>query len=200
MQKLRYYATPRKSDPGALAKVKHSEFLRTGRISRNREDWLSDERRYLTYEEVAERTGKRLEAAAETTHTRINAVHRAIRFPKLIFHRTLDNSPHLGYCHVTAARTNFAQYADVRWAFYIANFVAELGGEEAFFDHIRQQYDRMYFAVAMKPDADSRAMTIDRTVRENGLLFATQDPQEALRNVLMLGARNAELRKIIAKL
>ena len=149
---------------------------------------------------MAERTGKRLEAAAETTHARLSAVHRDIRFPKLIFHRTLDNSPHLGYCHVTAARANFARYADVRWAFYIANFVAELGGDEAFFDHIRQQYDRMYFAVAMKPDADSRAMTIDRTVRENGLLFATQDPQEALRNVLMLVARNAELRKIIAKL
>lgn len=200
MQKLRYYASPRKSDAKALAKAQHTEFLRTGRISRSREDWLADERRYLTYEEVAARTGKRLEAAAETTHTRLNAAHRDIRFPKLIFHRTLHNSPHLGYCHVTAARTNFAEYADVRWAFYIANFVAELGGSDTFFDHIRQSYARMYFAVAMKPEAETKAMSIDRTVRDNGLLFTTQDPQEALRNVLMLGARNAELRRIIEKL
>ena len=138
MQKLRYYAAPKaetKAPPPA--KAVHSEFLRTGRISRSREDWLPDERRYLTYEEVAARTGRRLERAAETTHDRINSFHRSIKFPKIIFHRTLNNSPHLGYCHVTAARTNFAQYADVKWAFYIANFFAQLGGSEVFFEQIK---------------------------------------------------------------
>ena len=201
MQKLRYYAAPKaetKAPPSS--KAVHSEFLRTGRISRNREDWLSDERRYLTYEEVAARTGRRLERAAETTHDRINGFHHSIKFPKIIFHRTLSDSPHLGYCHVTAARTNFAQYADVKWAFYIANFFAELGGGELFFDHIKQNYGRMYFAVAIKPEAENKVMTIDRSIRDNGLLFQTIDPKEALRNVLMLGARNAELRKIITKL
>jgi len=201
MQKLRYYAAPKaetKAPPSS--KAVHSEFLRTGRISRNREDWLPDERRYLTYEEVAARTGRRLERAAETTHDRINGFHHSIKFPKIIFHRTLSDSPHLGYCHVTAARTNFAQYADVKWAFYIANFFAELGGDELFFDHIKQNYGRMYFAVAIKPEAENKVMTIDRSIRDNGLLFQTIDPKEALRNVLMLGARNAELRKIITKL
>lgn len=201
MQKLRYYAAPKaetKAPPPA--KAVHSEFLRTGRISRSREDWLPDERRYLTYEEVAARTGRRLERAAETTHDRINSFHRSIKFPKIIFHRTLNNSPHLGYCHVTAARTNFAQYADVKWAFYIANFLADIGGEEVFFEQIKQNYGRMYFAVAIKPEAETKAMTIDRSFRDNGLLFQTVDPKEALRNVLMLGARDAELRKIIAKL
>ncbi|MHA7970006.1 DUF6656 family protein [Rhizobium sp. CAU 1783] len=200
MQKLRYFAA-NKPDPKAAVSPKavHTEFLRTGRISRQREDWLAEERRYLTYEEVAARTGRRLEAAGETTHKRINGFHRSIQFPKMVFHKTLDNSPHLGYCHVTAARTNFAKYADVKWAFYIANFFAEVGGEQ-FFEHIRPNYARMYFAVAIHPDKETRSMAIDRSVRQNGLLFRTHDPKEALKNVLMLGTSNEDLRKIIAKL
>lgn len=200
MQKLRYFAA-NKPDPKAAVSPKavHTEFLRTGRISRQREDWLAEERRYLTYEEVAARTGRRLEAAGETTHKRINGFHRSIQFPKMVFHKTLDNSPHLGYCHVTAARTNFAKYADVKWAFYIANFFAEVGGEQ-FFEHIRPNYARMYFAVAIHPDKETRSMAIDRSVRQNGLLFRTHDPKEALKNVLMLGTSNDDLRKIIAKL
>ncbi|MNL69497.1 hypothetical protein D3C87_1943660 [compost metagenome] len=101
---------------------------------------------------------------------------------------------------MTAARTNFAKYADVKWAFYIANFFAEVGDADQFFKHIRPNYSRMYFAVAIHPDKETRSMAIDRTIRENGLLFRTHDPKEALKNVLMLGARDAELRKIIAKL
>ncbi|NML74584.1 hypothetical protein HHL25_10660 [Rhizobium sp. S-51] len=200
MQKLRYFAA-NKPDPKAAVSPKavHTEFLRTGRISRQREDWLAEERRYLTYEEVAARTGRRLEAAGETTHKRINGFHRSIQFPKMVFHKTLDNSPHLGYCHVTAARTNFAKYADVKWAFYIANFFAEVGGEQ-FFEHIRPNYARMYFAVAIHPDKETRSMAIDRSIRQNGLLFRTHDPKEALKNVLMLGTSNEDLRKIIAKL
>jgi hypothetical protein len=38
---------------------------------------------------------------------------------------------------------------------------------------------------------------INRDFRENGVLFRTADPMTALKNVLMLGARNAELRKIV---
>ncbi|MHB0953003.1 MAG: DUF6656 family protein [Allorhizobium sp.] len=201
MPKLRYYAASKDTTPAKVpVKAAHSEFLRTGRISRQREDWLSEERRYLTYEEVAERTGRRLESAGETTHKRINSFHRSIQFPKLLFHRTLENRPHLGYCHVTAARTSFAKYADVRWAFYIANFFSEIGGTDQFFEHIRPNYSRMYFAVAVHPDRETKSMAIDRSIRENGLLFRTHDPMEALKNVLMLGARNAELRKIIATL
>jgi hypothetical protein len=37
-------------------------------------------------------------------------------------------------------------------------------------------------------------------VHDNGLLFRTRDPKEALKNVLLLGARNSELRKIIGSL
>ncbi|GEO84091.1 MULTISPECIES: DUF6656 family protein [Alphaproteobacteria] len=201
MQKLRYFAAPKSgAKPGLPVKAVHTEFLRTGRISRHREDWLAEEKRYLTYEEVAERTARKLEAAGEKTHERINGFHRSIQFPKLIFHKTLENRPHLGYCHVTAAKANFAKYADVKWAFYIANFFAEVGGGEQFFQHIRPNYSRMYFAVAIHPDKETRSMAIDRSVRDNGLLFRTHDPKEALKNVLMLGARDAELRKIIAKL
>ncbi|MCJ7996223.1 hypothetical protein J5N58_17530 [Rhizobium cremeum] len=201
MQKLRYYAAPKTGPkPPVTSRAVHTEFLRTGRILRRREDWLPEEKRYLTYEEVAERTGRRLEAAGEATHSRINGFHRSIQFPKLIFHRTLENSPHLGYCHVTAARTNFAKYADVKWAFYIANFFAEMGEGEQFFEQIRTNYSRMYFAVAIQPDQSTKSMAIDRSIRENGLLFRTHDPKEALKNVLMLGARDADLRKIIARL
>lgn len=201
MSKLRYYAANEKKTPVAvLPKAVHTEFLRTGRISRKNEDWLADERRYLTYEEVAERTGRRLTAAGETTHQRINSFHRSIRFPKLVFHQTLENSPHLGYCHVTAARANFAKFADVKWAFYIANFSAEIGEGEHFFEEIRPYYSRMYFAVAMQPDAKTKAMSIDRSIRPDGLLFRTHDPKQALKNILKLGTSSKELRQIIDKL
>lgn len=200
MPKFRYFALKKSDTPPPALKAAHSEFLRTGRISRRREDWVAEERRYLTHEEVAERTGRKLEAAGETTHERINAFHRSIRFPKLIFHRTLENQPHLGYCHVTSARTSFARFADVKWAFYLTNFFADIGGTEQFFERIRPDFSRMYFAVAIQPDRDSRSMAIDRSVRDNGVLFRTRDPKEALKNVLMLGARDVELRKIIAAL
>jgi hypothetical protein len=215
MSKLRYYA---KSEQGTsalgLPPALHSEFLRTGRISRRREDWIADERRYLSYEEVAAKTGAKLDLVATKTHERLNAFHRSIRFPRIIFHRTLENSPHLGYCHVTAARTSFAKYADVKWSFYIANFFAEIGAETtaalaveaeagaraAFFNRILPQYSRMYFAVAMQPDGAIKGMKLDRSIRDTGILFRTHDPKEALKNVLKLGAATPELRAAIDRL
>lgn len=201
MSKLRYYAAPKLPVAEAKpSKAIHSEFLRTGKIIRDDDDWVASEKRYLSYEEVAERTGRRLQAAADTTHQRINGVHKSIRFPKLLFHQTLSDIPHLGYCHVTASRANFADYADVKWAFYFANFNAEIGGEESFFKRITPQYGRMYFAVALKPDRVKREMVVDRSIREDGLLFRTSDPKVALKNVLLLGARTSALRKIIASM
>lgn len=201
MTKLRYYAkTERQSSDPTLPQAVHSEFLRTGRISRRRDDWLKDERRYLTYEEVAEKTGRKLQTAATTTHDRINGFHRSIQFPKLIFHHTLANSPHLGYCHVTASRTNFAQYADVKWSFYIANFFSDIGDSEQFFEKIQPQYSRMYFAVAIEPDKALKTLKIDRSIRDNGLLFRTHDPKQALKNVLKLGAATPQLRAAIDRL
>lgn len=58
----------------------------------------------------------------------------------------------------------------------------------------------MCFAVAMKPGekTEPRKQVINRDIRDNGLLFQTANPMTALKNVLMLGAKNAELRKIVA--
>jgi hypothetical protein len=205
MAKLRYFDAKDVAKTAVAAAVTpHSEFLRTGRISRLRslENWHEEERRYLTHEEVAEKTARKLQIAGEVTHQRLNAFHRSIRFPKIIFHRTLRDSPHLGYCHVTASRTKFALYDTVNWAFYIANFYSEFGeGDSAFFKDIDVQYSRMYFAVAIKPgDVSQEKLVIDTSVRGNGLLFRTTDPAIAIRNVLLLGARNEQLREIIRQL
>lgn len=201
MTKLRYYAkTEQKPSESTLPQAVHSEFLRTGRISRRRDDWMPEERRYLTHEEVAEKTGRKLQTAATTTHSRINSFHRSIRFPRIIFHHTLAGSPHLGYCHVTASRTNFANYADVKWSFYIANFFADIGDTEQFFEKVQPQYSRMYFAVAIEPDKALKTLKIDRSIRDNGLLFRTHDPKEALKNVLKLGAATPQLRAAIDRL
>lgn len=196
---FRYYAAKPKGQAPAPAKAVHTHFLRTGRIARDAEDWIEEERRFLTAEEVARRTGMRLENAGRKTHQRLNGFHRQIRFPEIIFHKTLAQAPHLGYVHVTASRTDFAGHSDVTWGFYIANFSAEISAGETFFNHISPGYARMYFAVAMKPGekAEPRRPVINRDIRENGLLFRTADPKTALRNVLMLGARSAELRKIV---
>jgi len=90
----------------------------------------------------------------------------------------------------------------VNWAFYIANFFARIGQEENFFEDISLKYSRMYFAVAVHPDkkASDEKLTINRDIRGNGVLFHTHDPQIAVRNVLLLGARNEQLRDIIRQL
>jgi hypothetical protein len=199
MAKLRYFDAKEEKEAPLVAT--HSEFLRTGKITRNRAHWLADERRYLTHDEVAEKTARKLLVAGEKTHQNINAFHRSIQFPKMIFHRTLQDSPHLGYCHVTAARTKFARYEEVSWAFYIANFYSEIGASENFFHKIDVGYSRMYFAVAIKPGEETNErMMIDRSVRGNGLLFRTHEPQVAIRNILLLGARNEQLREIVRQL
>jgi hypothetical protein len=199
MAKLRYYDASERAALPVPKAVSHTEFLRTGRIDRRRQGG-SEQRRYLTYEDVAEKTGRKLKAAGEATHNRINSFHASIRFPKMIFHRTLAASPHLGYCHVTAATTRLASSNDITWAFYFANFFSELGDETHFFARIQTGYSRMYFAVAIEPDADAGRLVINRNVRGNGLIFRTQDPKVALKNVLMLGARDDALRKIIRSL
>ncbi|MDM9626613.1 hypothetical protein QTL95_11945 [Rhizobium sp. S152] len=202
MAKLRYFdASTETAQKEPAQASSHSEFLRTGRITRQRSHWLAAERRYLSHEEVAEKTGRKLQAAGMQTHQHINAFHRAIQFPKLVFHRTLQDSPHLGYCHVTASRTKFARYEEVSWAFYIANFYADISDNDNFFERIDARQSRMYFAVAIKPGEHTpEKMTIDRSVRGNGVLFRTDDPQVAIRNVLLLGARNEQLREIIRQL
>ncbi|MCO6186892.1 DUF6656 family protein [Rhizobium sp. L1K21] len=199
MTKFRYYAKKSTSKALVPTRAVHSNFLRTGRIERWKEDWLEEEKRYLTYEEVAERTGKRLESAGVKTHERLNNFHYDIRFPKLIFHKTLPAAPHLGYVHVTASKTSFAEHENVNWGFYIANFAAEITGDERFFSHVDPRYSRMYFAVAMKMEGEgeTRRLTINREIRDNGLLFRTGNPMSAFKNVLLLGAKTADLRRII---
>jgi len=202
MAKLRYFdARAEAAAPPAAPAAIHSEFLRTGRITRDKTP-REQERRYLSYDAVAARTAMRLQAAGERTHDRLNSFHQSIRFPKLIFHRTLADLPHLGYCHVTAARTQFAEYKNVSWAFYIANFYAEIDDSEASFVKIDQRLSRMYFAVAVErmQTAEDKTLSINRAVRGNGVLFRTADPQAAIRNVLLLGARNEQLRDIIRQL
>jgi hypothetical protein len=200
MTKFRYYdavAFKRATLPRAKA---HTEFLRTGRIDRHKDDWSESEKRYLTYEEVAARTGKKLERAGTVTHDRINGFHHSIRFPKLIFHRTLARTPHLGYCHVTVSNSSLAGFDNVQWAFYMANFFAEIGKDEQFFAGIEQKPGRMYFAVAIMPSQEEGRLEIDRKVHGNGVIFRTDDPKTAMKNVLMLGARDNALRKIIRAL
>lgn len=200
--KLRYYESrtqgPQAPPPNKAAA--HSEFLRTGRISRANPIWMPNERLYLSYDEVAKRTGEKLEAAGDATHGKINGFHRAIQFPKMVFHRTLDDSPHLGYCHVTAARTFFTPQSPINWSFYIANFFSEIGEDEEFFKRINESYSRMYFAVAIEGEPGKQKLQVNRTIRRNGLLFKTRDPNEAMKNVLMLGAPDHTVREIIKKL
>ncbi|WP_417409906.1 DUF6656 family protein [Hoeflea sp.] len=199
MSKFRYYATKGPGQALAPAKAVHTNFLRTGRIARP-EEWVEEERRFLTHKEVAERTGIRLENAGKMTHQRLNKFHRNIRFPKIIFHKTLESAPHLGYVHVTASKTDLAAHKDVTWGFYIANFSAEIAADDHFFHHISPGYSRMYFAVAMKNGEEAAPLqqVINREIGDNGVLFRTATPMTALKNVLMLGAKNAELRKIVA--
>ncbi|WP_411033543.1 DUF6656 family protein [Shinella sp. BYT-45] len=197
--KFRYYdavAYKRANPPKSAV---HTEFLRTGRIDRSL-TWSPSEKRYLSDQEVAERTGRKLERAGSVTHERINGFHHSIRFPKLIFHRTLARTPHLGYCHITVANSRFAEFENVQWAFYMANFLAEIGDEEQFFAGISQRPGRMYFAVAIAPTQEEGRLQIDRKVRGNGVIFRTDDPKLAMKNVLMLGTRNEALRQAIRAL
>ena len=194
MADLRYFETETRR---RILHPKESEFLRTGRIDRNRPNWDSVRKRYMSYEEVAERTGQYLTFAGDRTHERLNNFHKSIQFPKLLFHRTLKGTPHLGYCHVTVAKSDFAEFKDVKWAFYIANFFADIAAEELVFEKINMRASRMYFAIAVEKDEESQKLAVNKNVRGDGLLFRTEDPKAAMKNVLMLGAKHNVLRKII---
>lgn len=196
---IRYFdASARKMAP-ARTKTAHSDFLRTGKITRFEQKRIPSEPRYLTHDQVAEITGRKLQAAGELTYSRLNNFHHSIRFPNMVFHRTIDERPHLGYCHVTASRTSFDMRNPVLWSFYFANFFAELSGEGAFFENIDPRHPRMYFAIAMDMAGD-KSVTINKSIHQNGLLFRTHDPKIALKNVLMLGTRSNEMRKFIHSL
>lgn len=194
---IRYFAKTSNALSVLNRGSKYSEFLRTGIIERYKEDWLQEEQRFLTYEEVAHRTGRKLQNAGVKTHERLNGFHKDIQFPKLVYHRTLASKPHLGYCHVTAARSKFAEFNDVRWSFYIANFNADLGSEDFFFNVKDIRFSRLYFAIALELNRDANKLVIDRKVRGNGILFSTHDPHKAMKNVLLLGAKQDRLRKLI---
>lgn len=201
MSKFRYFAADGLKDAIKGPISIHSEFLRTGRIVRGKERWDQLEKRYMTYEEVAARTQRRLQAAGEKTHERMNSVHEDIQFPKVLFNRTLDNRPHLGYCHVTAAKTRLMNDDNIRWAFYIANFFSEIGAELKFIGKLDPHVQRMYFAVAVQSDEEvATRMVIDRHIRPDGILFRTHDPKIALKNVLMLGTNDPKLRMKIRNL
>lgn len=197
--KLRYYAKTTTDSRWTTSVAPHSEFLRTGTIARPAPPAPPSERRYLTPQEVAERTERILAAAGLTTHVRLNSVHQAIQFPKAIFSRVFEDIPHLGYCHVTTASTSFDTRERVNWSFYIANFASKISETYPFFEHIRSGSGRMYFAVAFEK-APGDTFRIDRSLRKNGLLFRTGDPQQAMKNVLMLGAPNAAVRAEVKKL
>lgn len=194
--KLRYFETDTQSLRRGASATPHSEFLRTGRIARLSPERLPIEKRYLSPAEVAERTGRTLTRAGETTLGRINSFHQSIRFPKAIFYRVFEEIPHLGYCHVTTASTSFNAKERINWSFYIANFSSDISETYPFFERIRSSRGRMYFAVAFEK-APGDTFRIDRSIRKNGLLFRTVDPQEALRNVLMLGAQTDAIRAIV---
>lgn len=201
MSKLRYFAAEGLREAMNAPKSIHTEFLRTGRIIRGKDRWDFLEKRYMTHEEVAERTAKFLERAGEAAHERINNVHAAIRFPKFLFQRTLDNRPHLGYCHVTAAKTELRNHDPIRWSFYIANFFSEIGEELKFVGRLDRRVSRMYFAVALSNDNENATrMVADRSLKPNGVLFRTHDPMIALKNVLMLGTNDPRLRQKIRDL
>lgn len=193
--KFRYYDAVAYKRAQRGRSVAYTDFLRTGKLERR--EWNETEKRYLTYREVADATGRTLEQAGTVTHDRINGFHRSIRFPKLIFHRTLASMPHLGYCHVTVSSTHLPRHEDVQWSFYMANFYSEIGEGERFFAGISPKFKRMYFAVAISPSEAEGRLEIDRKVGDDGILFHTHDPREAMKSVLLLGARDEELRKII---
>ena len=117
---IRYFDASARTLAPTRSKTAHSDFLRTGKIARYEQKWIPREPRYLSHDEVAEITGRKLQAAGEMTHSRLNSFHDSIRFPHMVFHRTIEESPHLGYCHVTASRTSFDARTPVLFSFYLS--------------------------------------------------------------------------------
>ncbi|OLP58809.1 hypothetical protein BJF93_17930 [Xaviernesmea oryzae] len=199
MSKIRYYVSGGRAGYLKAPRSAHSEFLRTGRIERVQRR-KPTERRYISHDEAGARTARKLLAAADLTHERLNRFHPSIRLPKLVFHQIIEGRPHLGYCHVTAWRTAFEKFGPVSWSFYLANFFADIGDETHFFDHIAPGRSRMYFAVATKADQTGSRLLIDTSVHDDGILFRTSDPRVAMKNVLQMGTPSAALRAIIRAL
>ena len=76
--KFRYYDAVAYKRAQRGRSTAYTDFLRTGKLDRR--EWSEAEKRYLTYREVAEMTGRKLEQAGSVTHERINGFHLAVEF------------------------------------------------------------------------------------------------------------------------
>ncbi len=120
----------------------------------------------------------KLTTAGETTHKRINGFHTSIQFPKMIFHRTLAGRPasRLLPCHGGANTSRPVQGRHL--VLLLRQLLLRPRRRETL---LRTHPDRLFPNVFRRRHrarcAEPEQMTINRSVRDNGLLFQYRRPE-----------------------
>jgi hypothetical protein len=185
--KLNYYDARREErDKAELEKIEKSktEFFR-GRET----DGLSRLRKYVGPETVHTKTVATLTNKAYDYYCQLRACEPDLKFDYMEQTRMLSSVSHLGYSAITSGRFTDASGKTTHWVFYFANFDCVFGQGETLFESIPTSYGLTYFALALMVGEDKHVLGVDTSVRGNGVIFSTKDPNVAMDNVIKLKER-----------
>ncbi|MEN9895027.1 MAG: hypothetical protein RIR97_879 [Pseudomonadota bacterium] len=135
---------------------------------------------------VPEMTRHRLYYKAETYFQQLLFWRPMIEVQRLDTVRLIEARPRFGYASIIRSLTPDSSGALYPWIFYVCNFPAKFGMDDQLFDSIPTSPGVTFFGLGLSVDTDGRIIGRNRSIRGNGLLFATSDPTEAFENVSRL--------------
>jgi len=100
--------------------------------------------------------------------------------------RIIQKLPHLGYASIVWGETPDKEGNLFPWILYYCNFNAQFGTSDTFFENILPGSGTKFFGLALSLNEDGTVQGRNKSIRGNGLLFATSDPEEAFENVSRL--------------
>lgn len=169
MQKLRYACSPpnQAQGPACRARPCTPNFSAPAASSRHREDWVPEEQRYLTYEEVpscpdASWKRPRRPTAGSTAFTGRS------RLPKRSPQDDREQPPS-GLTSTTAARTNLAKYADVKLGLLHRQLLCRWWEvrRSVLQAHPAALFAHVFCRRGSPGRKETRSMAINRSIREN---------------------------------
>lgn len=146
-------------------------------------------RQYVGPKTVQQKTALTLSNKAWEYYTQLKQSEPELKFEYLEQTRLLSEVSHLGYSAITFGRYTEVDDKVIHWAFYFANFDCVFGQGENLFESIPTTYGLTYFALALRLNEERQVEGLDTSIRGNGVIFSTKDPNVAMTNVIQLKSR-----------
>ena len=100
--------------------------------------------------------------------------------------KIIQKLPNLGYTSIIWGETPDKAGNLFPWILYFCNFNAQFGTSDTFFENITPGSGNTFFGLALSLNEDGTVRGRNTSIRGNGLLFATSDPEEAFENASRL--------------